>query len=178
MKYCTKCGQGNPDEAQVCTLCGESLSAEAAGHAAPPEAPDMPDTAAFPAAMAEAANAPAGEDAQGSNPSVLWLVLNILLLVFSCLIPSAALLALEGVIFSGMGVSAHNKGQYPRRDTLTTVGKVLFFTGLGLLFVFVVGIALLLILFTISLDAVGMSWQDYFRYLTDITRDIHDYIPR
>jgi hypothetical protein len=148
MKYCSKCGNANIDEAVFCAGCGSPL---AQAPAAPQPSTPAPAPVAAPAAPAPAPEKPAysapaqpsyaapaydagytGPDVQTKNTSTLWMILNIAATLLCC---PGALFSIIGLIFAIMGSGSFNKGNYEDMAKKTKLSTVLFIVAavLGLL---------------------------------------------
>lgn len=154
MKYCSKCGNANVDEAVFCAGCGSPMeqapaapqppvAAPATAPAAAPAAPAEQTTYSAPAPSAYAApsysTSYTGPDIQTKNSSTLWLILNIAATLFCC---PGALFSIIGLIFAIIGMGSYNKGDYEDMKKKTKVSMILFIVGavLGLIGWIVTGI--------------------------------------
>ena len=158
MKYCPKCGHSNEDTVQYCGNCGTFLGEAQPAPAAPvppvepvadPIAPEAPTAEAAPEAEAAPATgyvtdynnayntSGAGQipAAPVSNTATLWLILNIVLTVLCC----GNVVNIVGIVFAALGMSAFNKGDYTQMANNVKVSKILFFVGLGLGLLMIIG---------------------------------------
>ncbi len=149
MKYCSKCGSANPEDAVFCAQCGTSM-------AQAPQAPEAPQPAPAPEVPAPEAAAPADSvyntnagsyftdsaapsqpvqsgsvysaaptaAAPAKNPNTLWLILNIVATLCCCLPVGVA-----GIVFAALGTGSYNKGDYADSDKKANIAKILFIVG-------------------------------------------------
>ena len=94
MKYCSKCGHANADNAVFCGGCGAPASTPAGGYG-------VPATVAHPAA-----NVPA------ANKSGLWLLMNTLCLVL--FFPGSLIFNAIGIALATAANSRYKAGDYSR----------------------------------------------------------------
>jgi hypothetical protein len=106
MKYCARCGQQNDDSAVFCARCGNSLSAPAGQGSS---------------TVVVVGNS--GQQATGSNPGTLWLILNIVLVALSC---CSNILGIIGIIFAAIAMGDFNKGMYNEAKSHANVAKWMF----------------------------------------------------
>jgi ribosomal protein L40E len=133
MKYCSKCGGVNEDDALYCQRCGTPL---------------LLAPAAPPAAEPYAAQVPAAEPPE-SNTAMLWLVLNIISTVLCC---PGFLFSVIGIVFAALGSESFRKGDMTDMRKKSTVAMILFIVGvlLGL-------VGWIIILVTI-IRTQGLGW--------------------
>lgn len=110
MKYCSKCGGVNEDDALYCQRCGTPMQF----------APAAPPTAVPEAAPAMAAEPPE------SNTAMLWLILNIIATVLCC---PGFLFTAVGIVFSALGSESFRKGDTADMRKKSTVAMILFIAG-------------------------------------------------
>lgn len=159
MKYCSKCGSANPDDAAFCAQCGTPVEQAPAAPQAPqepapstfysaPAAPEAPREAPAPSAYNTDAGsyftnpAPAAQStAQSgpvysaaptqSNPNTLWLILNIVATVLCCCSLSG-IASIVGIVFAAMGMSSYNRGDYEDSAKKANIAKILFIVTMAL----------------------------------------------
>ena len=143
MKYCSKCGSANPEDAVFCAQCGTSMAQapqapEAPQPAPAPEAPAptesvyntnagsyFTDNAAQPQpAQSGSVYSAAPAAAPAKNPNTLWLILNIVATLCCCLPVGVA-----GIVFAALGTGSYNKGDYADSDKKANIAKILFIVG-------------------------------------------------
>ncbi|MDD3242917.1 MAG: zinc-ribbon domain-containing protein [Eubacteriales bacterium] len=127
MKYCTKCGSGNEDQAMFCANCGQAFEQPAAEQPVV-EQPVVEQPVEAPA-YTEAQPAAVVNDPNAKNPATLWMILNIVLTVLCCCSNVAAIV---GIVFGAIGMSSFNKGNLEDAEAKTKIAKIMFFVGLGL----------------------------------------------
>ncbi len=162
MKFCSKCGNSNADEALFCSSCGTPLNQAPAAPAAPevPHAPEVPKAApempvappeapqpvytaptyTAPAYDSPASAAPITPAAEQKNPATLWLILNIVATVVCC--PGSFVFSVIGIILAGMGMSSFNKGDVEDAKKKSKTSMIMFIIGaaLGLITAIVIGV--------------------------------------
>lgn len=161
MKYCSKCGNANTDEAVFCAGCGSPLEqAPTVAQSAPaPEpvtytapAPQQPVYTA-PAYDSSAYSAPAAPAGEVKNKATLWLILNIVITVLCC--PFSFIFSVIGIIMAGMGMSSFNKGDYDDMNKKSKLSMIMFIIGLA------VGL-LATIIVTVLVITNAISMNDFF----------------
>lgn len=176
MKYCSKCGSANTDDAAFCAQCGTGMeqapkAAEAPVEPTPatfysaPAAPEAPDqapassyntnagtyfTSPAPAAS-PAQSGPVTSAAPAKNPNTLWLILNIVATLCCCLPVGVA-----GIVFAAMGTSSYNKGDYDDSDKKAKIAMYLFIGGA------VAGLILNIVLF--ATGVLGGALSEFSNY--------------
>lgn len=157
MKYCTKCGASNEDQARFCANCGQPMpEAEPAAPSVdpvvePPKAQayvpsqevstPVQETASsqqssgysgpvYTAAQPQVTGSAssAGTTEKGNNPATLWLILNIVSTVLCC---CTNVVSIIGIVFAALGMSSFNKGDIADCESKTKVAKIMFFISLG-----------------------------------------------
>lgn len=147
MKYCSKCGNANSDEAVFCSGCGSPLQqAPAAPQPAPAPAPEpAPEPTAYtapapqptpqqgtyttPAYDSSAYSAPAGGEVK--NKATLWLILNIVSTVLCC----SGVFGIIGIIMAAMGMGSFKRGEFEDMNKKSKIAMIMFIIGtvLGLI---------------------------------------------
>lgn len=165
MKYCPKCGHSNEDTVNYCSECGTALgeaqTAPAPDAPVPPvppvftgTAPEAPQAGSYVTDYNNAYNTSASGQvpaAPVSNDATLWLILNIVLTVLCC----GNIANIIGIVFAALGMGAFNRGDYTQMASNVKVSKILFFVGLGLGLLTVIGVV-------VAIAAGGLaSFFDY-----------------
>ena len=124
MKYCSKCGFSNEDNAAFCASCGENVQDSV------PQAPAQAPTETYytPPVQTPVYTNQEPVSTDGKNPATLWLILNIVATVICC----GNLINIVGIIFAAIGMGSFNKGEYADAESKTKTAKILFWVGLGL----------------------------------------------
>ncbi len=148
MKYCSKCGNANSDEAVFCSGCGSPLEqAPAAPQPAPAPEP-APEPVAYTAPVSQptsqqgtytapaydssaysAPAAPAGGEVK--NKATLWLILNIVSTVLCC----SGIFGIIGIILAAMGMGSFKRADYEDMNKKSKIAMIMFIIGtvLGLI---------------------------------------------
>jgi hypothetical protein len=167
MKYCSKCGNANTDEAIFCSSCGSTIDqAPAAPQPAPaPEPPTytapqpvtytVPQQPIYTAPTYDNAyTSPAAPAAEAKNSSTLWLILNIVLTVLCC--PFSFIFSVIGIIFAAMGMSSFNKGDFEDMKKKSKISMIMFIVGAA--------IGLILMIITIVVIITSGALANYSSY--------------
>ncbi|MDD4796244.1 MAG: zinc-ribbon domain-containing protein [Eubacteriales bacterium] len=158
MKYCTKCGASNEDQARFCANCGQTMPEAAAPSVEPVIEPIVEQPQAQEYIPSQEASTPVREDVsagqtgsyagpvytapqppvsgpvdstaadKGSNPATLWLILNIVSTVLCC---CTNIVSIIGIVFAALGMTAFNKGDAADCESKTKIAKIMFFVSLG-----------------------------------------------
>lgn len=146
MKYCSKCGNANSDEAVFCAGCGSPLeqapaapqpapepTPEPAAYTAPaPQSTPQQGTYTAPAYDSSAYTAPAAPaGGEVKNKATLWLILNIVSTVLCC----SGVFGIIGIILAAMGMGSFKRADYEDMNKKSKIAMIMFIIGtiLGLI---------------------------------------------
>ncbi len=161
MKFCSKCGNSNADEAAFCSSCGTPLNQAPATPAVPevPQAPEVPQpvvetpvaqpvytapTYTAPAYDSSAYTAPAAPVEEQKNPATLWLILNIVATLVCC--PGSFIFSVIGIILAGMGSSSFKKGDLEDAAKKSKTSMIMFIIGVVVGLLTTIGIVVAIVI--------------------------------
>lgn len=126
--YCKNCGHEVAPDAGFCPNCGAAVSTDVTQTQTPPP----PPYAGQPYWQGQP---PYGQPCPPlpTKPSALWLVFNIVLMVFSGF---TNLFAIVGIVMGALGQSAYNHGDYKDAENKTKACKALAIISLVLFLLF------------------------------------------
>ena len=138
MKFCSKCGNSNTDEAVFCASCGTPLDQAPAAPAAP-EQPAQPEQPAYtaptytaPTYDSSAYTAQAAPVAEQKNSATLWLILNIVATVLCCPNIIVWIFSIIGIVTAGLGMSAFKKGDFEEMKKKSKLSMIMFIVAIAI----------------------------------------------